>query len=120
MNNNNRSEDDFFRELLSKSKLELPFDDFEDNVMGQIEKEVLHQNDFSKEFRLSRFFFIMGSLFGIILSVLLTQIHEPIFGINPFNLTLLFEIIFASVLFTQIDTLIKFRKWIGSRNENRP
>ena len=119
MKANQLSEDDFFKDIMSRSKLELPFDDFEDIVMGQIEKEVLHAHDFSKEFRLSRFFFIMGSLFGIILSVLLTQIHEPIFGINPVNLTLLFEIVFASVLFTQIETLIRFRKWMTAKKENQ-
>ena len=32
------TEDTFFKEIMSKSELDVPFADFEDNVMGLIEK----------------------------------------------------------------------------------
>ena len=113
------TDENFFKEIMSKSRLDLPFSDFEDNVMMQIETKVLHQNKWSKELRLSWIFFIVGSVFGIILSIFIAQLHEPIFGIQPVNLTLFFAIVFASVLFTQIDTLIKFSRRINSKEEFR-
>jgi len=116
---NQTNDDDFFKELMSKSRLELPFSDFEDNVMLQIEKKIQHQNALPKEIKLSWVFFIAGSVFGIILSFFLSQLHDPIFGIQPANLTLLFQIVFASVLLTQIDTLIKFSKRFSSEGKKQ-
>jgi len=113
MKESETKDDTFFREIMSKSRLELPFSDFEDNVMLQIEC----QNAVSKELKLSWIFFILGSVFGIILSIFIAQLREPIFGIQPINLTLFFAIIFASTLFTQIDTLIKFSRRINSKEE---
>lgn len=112
------TDDDFFREIMSKSSLDMPFSDFEDNVMVQIETKVLNQNALPKELKLSWIFFIVGSVFGIVFSAFLAQLREPIFGIQPVNLTILFAILFASILFTQIDTLIKFSRRINSENEN--
>lgn len=109
------TDDDFFREIMSKSRLDLPFSDFEDNVMMQIENKVLHHHSLSKELKLSWIFFIAGSVFGTVISCILAQLHEPIFGIKPVNLTILFAIVFASIMFTQIDTLIKFSRMINSK-----
>ena len=92
----------------------MPFNDFEDNVMLQIENTVLHQKDLKKELKLSWIFFIAGSVCGIIVSFFIQQLHEPILGIQPANLSLLFQIIFATILFTKLDTLIKFSKRIDS------
>jgi len=111
------AEDEFFRDVMSKSRLTLPFSDFEDNVMMQIETEIVHRKTLSKELRLSWIFFIVGSVFGIVLSVFIAQLPDPIYGIQPVNLTLFFAIVFASVLFTQIDTLIKFSRKVNSKGE---
>lgn len=113
------TDENFFKEIMSKSRLDLPFSDFEDNVMMQIETKVLHQNKWSKELRLSWIFFIVSSVFGIILSIFIAQLREPIFGVQPVNLTLFFSIAFASVLFTQIDILIKFSRRVNSKGEYR-
>lgn len=112
------TEDIFFGEIMSKSKLTLPFSDFEDNVMMQIESRVLRHHKWSKELSLSWIFFIVGSVFGIVLSVFIAQLRDPIFGIQPVNLTLFFAIVFSAVLFTQIDTLIKFSRRINSKEED--
>lgn len=112
------TDENFFKEIMSKSRLDLPFSDFEDNVMMQIETKVLHQNKWSKELRLSWIFFFVGSVFGIILSIFISKLHEPIFGVQPANLTLFFSIVFAAVLFTQIDTLIKFSRRLNSKEKN--
>lgn len=109
------TDDDFFKEVMSKTRLNLPFSDFEDNVMAEIENRISHQNSLSKEVKLSWIFFTVGSVFGIILSCILIQVQEPIFGINPNNLTVIFAVVFATALFTQIDTLLKLSKRINSK-----
>lgn len=104
------TDDHFFKEIMAKSRLDLPFSDFEDNVMIRIENKVAHQNSFSKEIKLSWIFFIAGSIFGIIISFILPELKRPVLGISPASLTLVFQITFACLLFTQIDTLLKFSR----------
>jgi hypothetical protein len=108
MKNIDKSEDNYFREMLSVSKLELPFPDFEDNVMMQIKKENLYQKSVSKDIKLSWFFFIAGSVFGIVISLILPHLQTSIFGIAPEKLAISFQIVFTLLLFTQLETLIKF------------
>jgi len=106
-------DENFFQEMMSQSKLELPFSDFEDNVMIQIEKKIIQQSSFSKDLKLSWLFFIAGSVFGIVISLILPQMHKPIFGIEPNKLAIFFQIVFVSLLFAQIDILTKFVKRVN-------
>jgi hypothetical protein len=103
-------DDNFFQEIMSQSKLELPFPDFEDSVMIQIKKKAMQQSSFSKDLKLSWIFFIAGSVFGIVISLILPQMHKPIFGIQSDKLAIFFQIVFVSLLLTQIDILTKFIK----------
>lgn len=113
MKDNHSTEDEFFKAIMSETRLTIPFKDFEDSVMAEIEKKVINKNKLSKEIKLSWIFFIAGSLFGIILSTILIQIKEPVFGINPINLTIVFAIVFAGVIFSQIDILLKMSNKIN-------
>jgi flagellar biosynthesis protein FliQ len=97
-------------DLLSESTLEMPFSDFEDAVMQLIEEKAIRKRTISKELKLSRFFFITGSIFGFIISILLSQIKEPLLGMNPNVIALIFQITFATLFFTQIETYLKVRK----------
>ena len=101
------TDDNFFKEIMSESKLELPFLDFEDNVMFKIENKILHQSSFSKESKLSWFFFIAGSVFGIVISLTLPQMHKSILGFQPDKFVIIFQVVFALLFFIQIDMLTK-------------
>ena len=96
--------------LLSQSILEMPFSDFEDSVMQIIEEKSIRKSSISKELKLSRFFFILGSLFGITISILLSQLEEPIFNMSPKVMAFIFQITFATLFFTQIETYLKVKK----------
>jgi uncharacterized protein with PQ loop repeat len=115
MKDNHSTEDEFFKEIMSDTRLTVPFKDFEDCVMAEIENRVINKSKLSKEIKLSWVFFVAGSLFGIILSGILIQIKEPVFGINPINLTIVFAIVFAGVIFSQIDILLKFSNKMNSK-----
>ena len=105
-----KNNDDIFVDLIKNSKLEMPFSDFEDVVMQQIEENITQKNEISKQLRLSKFFFIIGSLFGITISILLSKIQEPIFNISPNVISLVFQITFATLFFTQIENYIKIKR----------
>lgn len=99
-----------FRKMMSKSKLEVPYPEFEDNVMRLIEKKVLKKDSISRDIKLSWVFFILGSTFGIIVTILLPKIQQPVLGMDLDNLTMPFLIIFSFLLLSQIDSLIDFYK----------
>ena len=110
MKEQDKSEENFFHAMMSKSKLELPFPDFEDNVMFQIEKENSFRHSVSKDVKLSWIFFIAGSVFGIVISLILPRFQFLIFGMEPQKLAIFFQMIFVIILFTQLETLMKFIK----------
>ena len=99
-----------FREMMSKSRLDIPFTDFEDRIMGLIEKKHSKKVSISRDLKLSWVFFILGSTFGIIVTILIPKIQQPVLGIDLDNLTIPFLIIFAFLLLSQIDSLIDFYK----------
>lgn len=103
-------DENFFQEIMSESKLELLFSDFEDNLMLLIEKKIIKQSSFSKNLKLSWLFFIIGSVFGIVISVMLPLMHKPIFRIQPDRFAVFFQIFFIALLFIQINVLPKFKR----------
>jgi len=102
--------DETFSRLMSNSKLIVPFTDFDDKVMGSIEKSILKKESISRDLKLAWIFFITGSFFGSIITLLLTYIQHPVFGIQPGRLKIPFLIIFSVIILTQLDNLIDFYK----------
>lgn len=101
---------DAFAKAMSKSKLEMPFSNFEDAVMLLIEEESIRKKTISKQLKLSRFFFVLGSVFGFVLSILLSQIKAPVLGIDQNIIALVFQIVFATLFFTQLERFFNLRK----------
>ena len=104
------TEDTFFKAIMSKSELDVPFADFEDNVMGLIEKRLSKKVSITRDIRLSWIFFILGSTFGIIVTIILPKLQVSVGGITMDKLTILFLIIFSYLVMTQLDCLIDFYK----------
>ena len=103
-----KSEETFFNELMSKSKLEFPFPDFEDNVMRIVELNQKKQNIIQKDLRLSWIFFLLGSSFGITISILLPKFQEPIFGLSVDKFTIPFQVLFIFLFITQLNNLMDY------------
>jgi hypothetical protein len=103
-----KSEETFFNELMSKSKLEFPFPDFEDNVMRIVELNQKKQNIIQKDLRLSWIFFLLGSSFGITISILLPKFQEPIFGLSVDKFTIPFQVLFIFLFITQLNYLMDY------------
>lgn len=100
--------DETFSKLMSNSKLIVPFTDFDDKIMGLIEKNALKKASISRDLKFAWIFFIIGSFFGIILTLIIPIIHQPVFGIQLDRLKIPFLIIFSFLILTQLDSLIDF------------
>ncbi len=103
-----KSEETFFNELMSKSKLTFPFLDFEDNVMRIVDSNQKKRNIIYRELKLSWIFFLLGSLFGITISILLPKFQEPVFGLSVDKFTIPIQILFIFLFVTQLNNLIDY------------
>jgi hypothetical protein len=100
----------FFSGIMKQSKLSVPFTDFEDKIMLRIREKSKKKSTFSREIKLAWIFFITGSTFGIIISIILPLLQEPVLGIYPDKLTMAFQVIFSFLFIIQLDSLKKFYK----------
>ena len=107
---NSEKEEKLVRELMGKSVIEMPFVDFENKLMEQIHKEANTSRSFLKDVRLSWFFFIVGTFFGLFLSILVGQMNETIYGFPVQRMILIFQTIFAILLLSQFDRLIELTR----------
>lgn len=109
-------EDKFIKELIIKSVTVMPFEDFEDNLMLKIHKETRVSHTFMKDVKLSWFFFIVGTIFGIFLSLVVGEMHNTILGFPIQRLALVLQTIFVIFLLLQIDKLVEITKNIIQLN----
>ena len=100
-----------FSTLMKRSKLEMPYGDFEENVMHRIRKEVLHKKVFSTDIKISFFFFLLGTIFGLHANSILQRSQQTILGISAESTLLIFQVIFVLLFLTQLENFIKtFRR----------
>ena len=102
-------EDIHLREILLKGRKEIPFLDFENEIMVEIHKEHDRKRSILKNIKLSWFFFIIGMISGITLVSILPLIYESTEEASS-NITLLFILIIAICLIILLfaEKLIKF------------
>jgi hypothetical protein len=105
-----QEEEKLLRELMSKSEVKMPFPDFEDKLMERINREAQRSRSFLRDLKLSWFFFLVGTVLGIMITLFLTTLREPIYGIPPQRLLFIAESIFVVLLLTQLDKMIDLTK----------
>ena len=102
---NNKS-DDKLKDLLSNSRLEMPFTDFEDKVMANIKKEVQKEKEIDRSLRLSWLFFALGTTFGLLLSIILSP-GTTILGIPVDKLAIPAYITGGTLLLLFVEKLLQ-------------
>ena len=100
----------FVQELMAKSERKMPFNDFEDRLMQQIHKEANTSRSFLKDIKLSWLFFIVGTIFGFVLNILVAEMNTTIFGMPSQRLLLIVQVLFVMLLLSQFDKLIGLTK----------
>ena len=104
---NFKEEDQAFYQLMQKSKVDMPFSDFEDKMMRKIHQEVQYRQSIFQDIKISTLFFMMGTVFGIMTTILLPKLDRDFFGIASDDLLLPFQIIFIILFLTHLESLIK-------------
>jgi len=104
------TEDKFIKELMGKSGVKMPFDDFEEKLMQEIRREANTSRSLLKDVKLSWFFFVVGTLFGLVLSIVVGEMNKTIFGFPAQRLILIIQAIFVIFLLLQFDKLIRLTK----------
>jgi hypothetical protein len=92
-----RLEDKQLQIILSKGRKELPFPDFEEEMMFEVRKEYDRKNSVVRYIRLSWLFFLIGLVTGIVLLSVPTLSQSIIADINS-NILLLSVLIIALCL----------------------
>ena len=92
----NNNHDKYFRELLSGSSREMPFSDFEEELMSDIGREHEKKNSIIRNIKLSWLFFILGLVSGITLAIVTPGLTE---GSAAFQGNLLYAAIILICLF---------------------
>lgn len=95
-----------FSTLMKKSKLELPFSDFETNVMQRIEAESRQKGMYAKGIQLSALFFLLGTGFGLIAQNMVKS-SDAIFGLPAQQVLLTFQIIYIVIVLTQLENILQ-------------
>jgi hypothetical protein len=104
------NEDLFFKEIINKSKLSIPTSNFDDNVLMEIEEYERLESEASGDIKFSWLFFLAGTFFGVILSIVLPKVKAPFFGISPENIVLIFYSIFSLFILFSLEALVKYTK----------
>ncbi|MDZ7773478.1 MAG: hypothetical protein U5K31_12170 [Balneolaceae bacterium] len=100
--------DPSFKELMSQSKLEMPFPDFGDEVILQIKKQEEHKKSLSRHLKVSWLSFFAGTILGIVLTIQLFQLRMEGLGISSGMIELIFQIVFSVFVILSLDLLIRF------------
>lgn len=103
-------EEKLIRELMRHSAEEMPFEDFEDRMMAHIHQEAKRKGSFLKQVKLSWFFFIVGTCFGLLLSIIAMHSKAVFCGIPVQNFVLIAQVTFAVLLLTQFDKLFELTR----------
>jgi hypothetical protein len=115
---NSETEEKFIRELMGKSGVKMPFLDFEEQLMQQIHKEATTSHSFRKDVKLSWFFFVVGTLFGLLLNFIVMEMNKTIFGFPLQRLMLIIQALFVIFLLFQFDKLIALTKNVACHHRD--
>ena len=104
-----RTEDELFKDLISKSKLEMHSPGFEEQVMMHIKKEhTYQQQSIPREIKLSWAFMGVIIVLGITTSVLITHLQTIIIDIPLNSVKTVFDFAFIVFVLLQLETLFKY------------
>lgn len=115
------TEEEFFKDLISKSKLEINSPGFEQQIMMNIKRDKMYQqNSVPLELKLSWLFLALIIVLGITTTALITHLQVTIFGISLQTVKSLFDLIFIVFVLLQLDSLIKYTYRLIKFNMSNP
>ena len=103
---------DKFSKIMSMSKLEVPFTDFDSKVMAEIQKIEINKQSISKTRKYALLSFIFGALFGLGMNYLFMEIINANVSNNSLrNYLMIFsQMIYVTILVLLIDKILKLKR----------
>lgn len=105
-----RSNEELFFRIMQKSRLNMPYRDFEDNVMRRIEAEIAVKKAISRNTKLSILFFLLGAAFGLLIGDFLSQSISIVFNIPKEQTLLFFQGGYLLFFLIQLDSILRLFK----------
>ena len=105
MDMSNKNRDDELKQLLKDSRLEMPFEDFEERVMSRLKKDAQSEKSIDRNIRLSWLFFVSGTAFGLLLSAIISPVTS-ILGFPVSKLMIPLYIAGATLLLLFFEQLV--------------
>ena len=105
---NESFEDDQLRKMISESRIEMPFKNFEKDLMVLIKAENQRRRYIQGNIKLSWFFFGFGLVSGILITIFLSRMEELILGIDPELVVILIVFCLSAIFLLLVEKLVKF------------
>jgi hypothetical protein len=99
--------DQSFSEMMKKSRLAMPFSDFEERTIARIHRENILKGSTSKYKKLALLFFIMGTGFGFATTYFLSLPKTSIVGIPSDTILLVCRLSYVFLILTQLNSILK-------------
>ena len=103
----NHFEDDKLRRMISESRFEMPFEDFEKDIMSRINYENQRRNSVISNLRLSWFFFGLGIVSGILITIFLSRMEDLILGMDPEMVVIPLILCLCMIFLLLMEKLVK-------------
>ena len=107
MRDQQKLSDELFRNLFKESGLEVPFSDLEEAIMQRIQQDAVPEKGLSVDRKLSFFFFIAGTLLGLVLNSILQKLQNLFPGIPSGIAVLFFQLAFALFFLIKLEGFLK-------------
>ncbi len=104
---NEESDDKRLSEIMKKSMLRMPFSDFEEKVMFAINKQARYKQIVLKDTKLSCFFFLLGTGFGVGVNYYLSHANQNLMGLSSAQILLFYQVSFVLFFLMQLDKIFK-------------
>lgn len=101
-------EDDQLRRMISESKVRMPFADFEKDLMLEIRDENKRKKFIQKNLKLSWFFYVLGMVSGILITIYLSRIEDLILGMDPVMVVIPLILCLCLIFLLLMEKLVKF------------
>ena len=108
------SNDKIMKEILEKAASEMPFPDFEDELMSNINEleveEKAVQEGYRRGVAFSWVFFVVGIISGVVLTQLIPQLEIPLPGVDSGVVLMVFQVGFILFILLHFEKLMSMTR----------
>src|SRR5690606_23053044 len=100
-----RSQEEFFSRIMERGKLDMPYPDFEDQVMQRVAREAKLNASLSRSRKLAIVCFALGTIFGLTMNRFVSQAIHYLFPVSQDTALLVSYAVFLLLVLTQLDNI---------------